>query len=200
MDTSSGRPTNAIWRERGKLLHLFREQYGFTLEELGQRAGLSRAMLSRFEAGRRKLSEEAWIRVLNSLGELADKNRAKRAATQRVADKLGIRIDQVSPARGLALALEEIIPQGLEGLRQQAIADAQQRQQEAEFFNLLEKMPREELLTVCKSFALAVFGERKEIIANKEAGLPLPSGEQVLINIVRRAVGTEEPTEEQTKD
>jgi transcriptional regulator with XRE-family HTH domain len=54
-------------RQKRKLLRKVREQGGLSLEELGKRSGLSRSMISKFELGKRDLSEQAWQRVADAM-------------------------------------------------------------------------------------------------------------------------------------
>lgn len=56
--------------QRRKLLRTFRKQFGITLDDLGELAGLSKAMLSRFESGKRDLSADAWSHLLEKISEL----------------------------------------------------------------------------------------------------------------------------------
>ncbi len=74
-------PTEAVsLRERGALLHRFRKNYGVTLQEFGERAGLSWPMLTRFERGSCGLSMEAWMRALVAMGEIEKEKSAERSA------------------------------------------------------------------------------------------------------------------------
>lgn len=65
-------------REQRKLLRTLREQSGISLDALGERAKLSKAMLSRFETGTRELSAEALTRVLTAMSELLAEDDARR--------------------------------------------------------------------------------------------------------------------------
>jgi transcriptional regulator with XRE-family HTH domain len=93
MPKKSGTGGKVSLRERRKLLRDFRRQYGITLDDLGKKAELSKAMLSRFEAGNRDLSAEAWTRVLDAMGKLLVEDDAKRKAeiakAEQTAEKLG---------------------------------------------------------------------------------------------------------------
>lgn len=80
--------------QRRRLLRTFRKQFGITLDELRKGTGLSKAMLSRFEAGNRNLSEKAWDRVFARVSSLTSKVDARRLAeiekAKVAAEELGV--------------------------------------------------------------------------------------------------------------
>jgi len=79
-------------RERRKLLHAFRKEYGITLVELGTIADVSHPMLSQFERGQRDLSSDSWARVLRAMNKLLKEDEEKRktqmSKAQEIARKL----------------------------------------------------------------------------------------------------------------
>lgn len=104
--------------QRRKLLRTFRKQFGITLDDLGELAGLSKAMLSRFESGNRDLSADAWSYLLEKISELVSEGRgnltwdpAKRAAgvakARQTAAKLGVAVAQSIHSPTLAEEVEK---------------------------------------------------------------------------------------------
>jgi transcriptional regulator with XRE-family HTH domain len=81
-------------RQRRKLLHKFRDQYGITLVELGKLANVSQPMLSQFERGRRDLSTKSWAQVLLAMTKLLkedeDRRKQQRSEAAKTAAKLGV--------------------------------------------------------------------------------------------------------------
>ena len=77
-----------------RLLKKFRKDFDISLAELAKEAKLSEAMLSRFEAGNRKLSPEAWTRVRSTIQRLLAEDEARRkterAKAEQTAEKLGV--------------------------------------------------------------------------------------------------------------
>jgi len=71
-------PVRAMKPNPQRLLKKFRQDFGVSLAELAGEAKLSEAMLSRFEAGNRKLSPEAWTRVLAAIQKLLAEEGARR--------------------------------------------------------------------------------------------------------------------------
>lgn len=104
--------------QRRKLLRTFRKQFGITLDDLGDLAGLSKAMLSRFEAGKRDLSADAWSHLLEKISELVSEGQgnlrwdpAKRLAgiakARQTAAKLGVSVAQSIHSPTLAEQLQQ---------------------------------------------------------------------------------------------
>src|SRR5271155_956131 len=54
-------------RQRRKMVRSFRKHARLNLAKLGELSGLSQPMLSRFESGKRNLSDAAWERLLNAI-------------------------------------------------------------------------------------------------------------------------------------
>jgi transcriptional regulator with XRE-family HTH domain len=63
--------TKVPLRERRKLVRSFRKQTGLTLKALGELAGLSFAMIAKFENGTRDLSEASWTRLREAMDNFA---------------------------------------------------------------------------------------------------------------------------------
>lgn len=101
----------AAARERRQLFRYVRTKLGSTLKKVGDEAGVSESMLSRFEAGHNDLSLDKWASVLEALSKLAqgDGNLAwdlpKRIAglveAQSALSKLGTSVAQSAHSASL---------------------------------------------------------------------------------------------------
>lgn len=63
-----------------KKLQRIRKATGITLDELAAASDLSKSMLSRFEAGQRELSSDAFNRLISEITSIADKKLLERIA------------------------------------------------------------------------------------------------------------------------
>jgi transcriptional regulator with XRE-family HTH domain len=82
--------------ERRKTLRKFRERAGLTLEELAEKSGLSKSMISKFELGHRDLSPEAFARLRVAIHKTLDRQRAVARRTEQSKRKDAAQVEKLA--------------------------------------------------------------------------------------------------------
>jgi transcriptional regulator with XRE-family HTH domain len=153
-------------RGRGKLLRKFRKQYRITLTEFGKLAGLSQPMLSQFERGDHNLSDEAWMRVLQTISDLIIEDNTKRLAEVGKAKETAAKLGAPGLIFGFAFKTNEQIT------KEQAEIDAERiRLKKAGEISALIVEQTDGLLPHLKENALAFARENPEKVLQEYSEL-----------------------------